>query len=224
MSDYSFADVSRREKCRYYIAEVLRLLPCYQIRFALRGVNIQSWMWPFVANAIEWGAWCNVEFGNGDGFDFDTMTFHFDRFYPSRPTVVHEATHCLIWATHKGKKIKTETHEAAAYLAEKLFTLNSKDHYDLDLSGQPHLERSRLSELAQFVKKGTKDGKPNVRCDDVPALLNEVITAVRTDARAQDPDEVRVQGGVGEVVGLDKDGNPIRDKDGNPIRQLWKGA
>jgi hypothetical protein len=181
------------EKMRYWIPYILRLAACFKIHFKLLNVDIHSWMWPFMANAIEYGTWCKVEIGGGNGFDGSERTFHFADEHPRPWEVVHEATHALIWVTHKGQDIRTGTHEAAAYLAETLFTI-----YDMepegshDWSTQPRLE-GPMTVLANAVVAGSKQGS-HVVCS--PPLVHNIIAVLRHNARGQDLDEVKHQYGI----------------------------
>jgi hypothetical protein len=99
----------------------------------------------------------------------------------------------LIWATHVGQTIQTVVHEAAAYLAEKLFTLYSGESDNL--SNQPHLARP-LAQLAEFVKVNTKDGKANVVCP--PALVGQVIAILSGNRSVQNMNQGIRQTGIGE--------------------------
>ena len=189
----SVEDMLKGEKLRYRMANTLRLPACFTIRFRLLNANIEQYMWPYMAGAMETGTWCKVRVGDGDDCDPANRTFHFSSENPEPYEIVHEATHMLIWATHVGQTIQTVVHEAAAYLAEKLFTLYSGESDNL--SNQPHLARP-LAQLAEFVKVNTKDGKANVVCP--PALVGQVIAILSGNRTAQNMNQGIRQTGIGE--------------------------
>ena len=179
----SFEDVCKREELRYRIVRILRSQECFKIRFKLVNVSIEPWMWPGLANAIETGTWCKVRIGDGDDFDFPN-TFHFATARPERFEIVHEVTHMMIWATHVGKTIQTGVHEAAAYLAEALFTLYSGDQDNLNT--QPHLAYP-LFQLATSVKNNTRIGRPSVVCDPTSVMnIIAILTSLLHFLTAQE--------------------------------------
>jgi hypothetical protein len=190
---YSFEDVVKQTKLRYRMVRILRTQACFRIRFRMLNVGIDSYMWPGLATAIENGTWCNVFIGDGNDCDPANKSFYFSSENPRRFEIVHEATHMLIWATHVGAIITTGVHEAAAYLAECLFTLYFGDKEDL--STQPHLAPP-LFELATFVKDHTRDGKPSVVCN--PASVNNIIAILSSNKSTQDMNQGIRQTGIGE--------------------------
>jgi hypothetical protein len=66
-----------------------------------------------------------ITFGNNPGYFHETKE-HIIEENAHPASIVHESTHILINATHQGQVINQGYHEAAAYLAESLWALNSK--------------------------------------------------------------------------------------------------
>jgi hypothetical protein len=105
-------------------------------------------MYPYIGNAI---ALDNVHLDIGDGHSYDphNNTITFDSLGVNETTIVHEATHALIDATHRGQSFTTGVHETTAYLAETIYALNVNDtRHQIDV---PHVQ-GRLESLAGSIR------------------------------------------------------------------------
>jgi hypothetical protein len=95
---------------------------CNQIRFKLDNVRIQSFMFGYIGTAIGMGR-IKFRVGGGNGYDHKSNTmFLMSEDVPSNE-IVHEATHAIIDATNPGLTITKGTGEAAAYLAETVYSI-----------------------------------------------------------------------------------------------------
>lgn len=136
-----------KRQLRSRMARVLRSKACFAIRFRLDNVGIQTYMYSYIADAIVDNR-VHVEIGDGHHYDYHPNTITFDSLDVEPATIVHEATHAVIDATHSGKNITNGAHEASAYLAEALYDMNVDDDINVDI---PHLARP-LYLLARQVK------------------------------------------------------------------------
>ncbi len=64
-----------------------------------------------------------VIIGDGNAYYRSSNTLKFDAYDVKSHAIVHEATHAVIDATHKGVTITIGTGEAAAYLAEMIYAI-----------------------------------------------------------------------------------------------------
>jgi hypothetical protein len=81
-------------------------------------------MYSYITDAIAQGR-ISAVVGNGSGYD-DLQNPHavvLPSADPAPRPIVHEATHAVIDATHKGQKILKGDNEAAAFLAESVYGL-----------------------------------------------------------------------------------------------------
>ncbi len=142
------SDAIDDEKLRWRMSRVLHSRECRAIRFKLDNVAIQTYMYAYIGDAITDHV-VNVNANaSGRGYDHrsNTITFTSHDIFPA--AIVHEATHAIIDATHQGKNISKGTHEAAAYLAETLYSMNcGDDDASVDV---PHLD-APLAQLANKV-------------------------------------------------------------------------
>ena len=129
----------------------LRSKECRAIRFRMENIGIQTFMYSYIVDAIGNGR-ISLTIGNGDHYD-DTTTPHsftFNSDDPPARTIVHEATHAVIDATHKGQKMARGTNEAAAFLAESVYGLYTGESMAGQFPG--HFART-LNRLAEDVHK-----------------------------------------------------------------------
>lgn len=106
------------------IERTLKSRECFAIRFQLENIGIQTFMYSFIAQAILDDR-IHATIGDGNHYD-DTTNPHTLTLLTADPpghTIVHEATHAVIDATHKGRKISRGANEAAAFLAEAIYAM-----------------------------------------------------------------------------------------------------
>jgi hypothetical protein len=121
------------EHIRYRAQSILRSATCRKIRFKLDTVNIQTYMYAYIGDAIV-NRRINVDLG-GRSYDPDANLLRYDSVNEEPKAIVHEATHAAINATHAGMKLTKATHEAAAYLAESMYEMLSGREAATDVSG-----------------------------------------------------------------------------------------
>src|SRR6478735_6077685 len=106
------------------VDRTLKSKECFAIRFRLDNIGIQTYMYMYIVQAIRENR-IHLEIGDGDHYD-DTTNPHTltlgSADVPAR-TIVHEATHAVIDATHKGQKLSRGSNEVAAFLAESIYGL-----------------------------------------------------------------------------------------------------
>ncbi len=138
---------------------ILRSQVCQKIRFKLANVQIQTFMYGYIGSAIADDR-VHLRVGNGHNYNPASNTITFDSEEPDAATIVHEATHAVIDATHVGKTITTGVHETSAYLAETMYTLlTGKDPF-LDV---PHLTHP-VAQLARSVIAFNKKSNGVYQC------------------------------------------------------------
>jgi hypothetical protein len=179
---------------RSRVLSVLRTKECLQIRFRIGDVHIERFMYLYLAGAITDN---HVQLTVGDGHNYDdtTNTITYDSDSPDRPTIVHEATHAVIDGTHKGKIITKGNHEAAAYLAEALFSLYSGDDDNVNYS-VPHLAPP-LFDLARRVQAFNEQNPSGLfRCPT--GDLMELVAIMSAAPYAGNMSSARTMGGWGD--------------------------
>lgn len=106
-------------------------------------------MYLYIAQVIREGRYIQTTIGNGSGYD-DTSNLHrliFPSESPAARTIVHESTHAVIDATHKGKQIVKGVNEAAAFLAEAIYGMYTGESMD----GYPGYFAHAVHRLAEQV-------------------------------------------------------------------------
>jgi hypothetical protein len=110
---------------RSRIGHVLATPACSWIRFRLANIYIGPFMYHYIAQVIMNGdsnpkLMVKLVVDSDRVYDHTTNTLHMSDACPDAG-VVHESTHIVINATHKGQTILRKNHEAAAYLAETVW-------------------------------------------------------------------------------------------------------
>jgi hypothetical protein len=113
---------------RSKVGRVLTTGACSLIRFRLANIYIGPFMYNYIAGVIMNGdsnpkLKINLRIDSDRGYDHATNTLILNDGCPDA-AFVHESTHALINATHKGQTIWRKNHEAAAYLAEAIWSKN----------------------------------------------------------------------------------------------------
>jgi len=140
--------MSSQAKLLRKIETVLKSRECFAIRFRIENVAIQTHMYQYIVQAIHDNR-IRAQVGSGDGYD-DTVNPHTLTLSSDDPpprTVVHEATHAVIDATHKGQRIVKSTNEIAAFLAESVYGVIASD----PMTSYPHYFVRPLRQLADQV-------------------------------------------------------------------------
>jgi hypothetical protein len=107
------------------IVDVLKWTQCGSIRFRSEMVTIQSYMYIHISNAVREGSiTVRVNPDTVPYFDPDRRVMSLPKADAEPSVIVHEATHAAIFTTHVGMALDVVTHEAAAYLAEAVFSMN----------------------------------------------------------------------------------------------------
>jgi hypothetical protein len=116
---------------------ILTSTTCQQIRFKMENIVIQWGMYGYIAGRIDTGH-VRVEIGNANfgviAPDRHTYILTVEADVPAQ-TIVHEATHAVIWATQTGLTLTKEAHEAAAYLADSMYGLLTGDGVNTQVAG-----------------------------------------------------------------------------------------
>ena len=94
----------------------------YSIRFKLENIRIQALQFGYIGDLISRGK-INIRIGSGNGYDHRSNTLIFYDVDVEAHVIVHEATHAAIDATHQGVTITKGHGEAAAYLAEMIYSI-----------------------------------------------------------------------------------------------------
>jgi hypothetical protein len=176
-------------KIRTRIGQVLKTNACSQIRFRLANISIGRFMFNYIAGMIENGS---VNIGEGDTphYDIDSNTLLISG-GATEAEIVHESTHIVINATHKGMIIRRGDHETAAYLAAALWALNSDNEIAVDV---PHMDVwvRRLANKVLAYNKANLSG--TFSCN--PADYLHIQTLMRDSRNGTDIDERREQKGL----------------------------
>lgn len=131
------------------VQRTLRSKECFAIRFQLDNIRIQTYMYSYIVQAIVANQ-IRVRVGDGNHYDDRTNphTLTLESGDPPSRTIVHEATHAVIDATHKGQKHSRGANEAAAFLAEAIYGLYTGESMGQEFPG--HFART-LYQLAEKV-------------------------------------------------------------------------
>ena len=136
-----------RDQLHSRVLNVIRTKECLQIRFRIGNVAIERYMYLYLAGAIQDDK-VTVCVGDGHSYNDSSNTIMLNSSDADRVAIVHEATHAVIDGTHRGTTITRGNHEAAAYLAEALFSLYSGDDDNVNYS-VPHLAPPLLTRKIQ---------------------------------------------------------------------------
>lgn len=105
---------------------ILRKPACNSIRFRLDNVTLHTFMYGYIGHAIANDrVHIRIDGNRGDSYDPGNDTITFGSTDIPDYTIVHEATHAIIDATHSGKTVTVAAGEAVAYVAESLYALNA---------------------------------------------------------------------------------------------------
>lgn len=122
MSD---SEWTQERKLTNRIVDVLHWKQCTSIRFQLEMVTIQSFMYLHIANAVREGSiTVKIDPARVPHYDPDAAVISMPKADVEPYVIVHEATHAVIFTTHREMVLNIVTHEAAAYLAEAVFSMN----------------------------------------------------------------------------------------------------
>lgn len=179
---------------RLRAARILKSQACLDIRFQLDKVGIQTFMYSYIGSAISDDK-VHLNIGTGHNYNPATNTITFNAIDVDAPTIVHEATHAIIDATHVGQKFTTGVHEAAAYLAETVYALNA--NYGSHQIDVPHLAPS-LYDLARRIKAFNSQNKSGLFV--CPASDTFSIIAILGNSKlGMDVDHTEVMDGINEA-------------------------
>ena len=106
-----------------------------------------------------------VVVGSGNGYDNTTTprTLTFASADPQPGTIVHEATHAVIDATHKGQTIQKGANEAAAFLAEAVYELLADESW-LGTSTPHYFARAFYKLAKNAINHNSNDSLPRFVC------------------------------------------------------------
>src|SRR5262249_20158648 len=146
-------------------------------------------MYNYIAGMIENGS-VNINEGDTPRYDIDTNTLTISG-GATEAEIVHESTHILINATHKGKIIRRGDHETAAYLASALWALYSDNEIAVDV---PHMDVQvrRLAKKVMAFNNANRSGVYD--CD--PADYMYIQSLMQNSANGTDINERREQRGL----------------------------
>jgi hypothetical protein len=130
-------------------------------------IHIGSFMYNYIAQVFL-DKRIIIKFGDSPSFNNVTRELEIQE-DPNDATIVHESTHILIDGCHLGKSITRGEHEAAAYLAESLWALNSNNDNSID---DIHL-RIQCSKLAHKAKEYNSSHSDAYMCD--PADIQYIV-------------------------------------------------
>jgi hypothetical protein len=185
---------SEISQLRARAGRVLKSQACLDIRFRFPfdGILIQRFMYTYVGQAIM-DDLVHLDFSNNPGYDPDLKTFFLEGPDVGTATIVHEATHIIINATHVGKVITKGAHEMAGYLAETLWALNSDNEISVDVP----VIRTPLRRLAlkiQAYNSGNKSGSFPCPPDDT----NHIKALLKNSGLGMEADRKYLQTGIGD--------------------------
>lgn len=186
---------SEREQLIQKIDRTLKSRECYAIRFQLENIGIQTYMYSFIAQAIHEDR-IHAQVGSGDNYNPltnpSTLTFSFAD--PPGRTIVHESTHAVIEATHKGRKIARAANEAAAFLAESIYGLYTGE----SMEGYPGYFAPPFFQLAEKVHEFNLNHRSGLFVcppEDVANLKRLISTLPYSYGSATQVDTIR---GIGD--------------------------
>jgi hypothetical protein len=184
---------TQERKLTNRIVDVLKWTQCASIRFKLELVGIQSFMYLHTSNAVREGAiTVQVNPNSSPYFDPDARLMSLPKADPEPNVIVHEATHALILTTHVGKVLSVITHEAAAYLAEAVFSMNLGNKPQLGHLPGVYNAAYRLAALVKYHNDRNSSGM-----FECPAgLVGELKDALRKSPLRQGWDDRYWQGGL----------------------------
>jgi hypothetical protein len=133
------------------VGRILKSNECLAIRFKLENISIHTFTYMYIAQVMLEGRLIRVVVGSGNGYDNKTTprTLTFASADPPPRDIVHEATHAVIDATHKGKTIQKGANEAAAFLAEAVYGLSTGESMG---PAYPHYFARACRQLAEQVR------------------------------------------------------------------------
>lgn len=140
--------MASEDTLRSKVSEILNSPACLRIRFRVDAVGIQTYMYSYIAQAVRENRVHIVIHNdkNPDGQKIskpertaeynpktNTLLFRSADIYKDadgKATIVHEATHAVIDATHANGTVRSGQNELAAYLAQMLYSMYSNDKYN----------------------------------------------------------------------------------------------
>jgi hypothetical protein len=125
-------------------------------------------------------------------FDPDTRVMSLPKADPEPNVIVHEATHAVIFTTHVGKVLNVVTHEAAAYLAEAVFSMNLGNKPQFGYLPGVYNVASKLAALVKFHNDRNASGM----CECPLGLVWAMKDALRDTPLRQPWDDRYWQGGL----------------------------
>jgi hypothetical protein len=163
-----------------------------EIRSRISGVlniYIGRFMYNYIAGMIENGS-VNISEGDTLRYDIDSNTLTISA-GATEAEIVHESTHILINATHKGKIIRRGDHETAVYLAAALWALYSKNEIAVDVPLMD-VQVRRLAKAVVAFNSANPSGA--FYCD--PADCQYIQALMQSSANGTDINERREQRGL----------------------------
>jgi hypothetical protein len=174
---------------RARIGRVLKTNACSQIRFRLANIYIGRFMFNYIAGMIENGS-VNITTGDTAYYDVDTNTLKISA-SSTEAEIVHETTHILINATHKGATIRRGDHETAAYLSAALWALYSDNEIAVDV---PHMDVHVRRLANKILAFNTANRSGTYDCAPADYLL--IQSLMQASANGTDVNERKVQPGL----------------------------
>jgi hypothetical protein len=188
------SDAIDDEKLRWRMSRVLHSKECRAIRFKLDNVVIQTYMYAYIGDAIT-DRLVNINpNSSGHAYDPKSNTIIVDSHDVAPAVIVHEATHAVIDATHQGKNISVGTHEAAAYLAETLYSMYCHD--DDASVDVPHLDRPLILLARKVNSFNASHPSGSFLCPDSDVLYIKAI--IRSSGLRSNVDRVDTMDGIGK--------------------------
>ena len=147
------------------VGRILKSNECLAIRFKLENISIHTFTYMYIAQVMLEGRLIRVVVGSGNGYDNTTTprTLTFASADPQPGTIVHEATHAVIDATHKGQTIQKGANEAAAFLAEAVYELLADESW-LGTSTPHYFARAFYKLAKNAINHNSNDSLPRFVC------------------------------------------------------------
>ncbi|MBR1155223.1 hypothetical protein [Bradyrhizobium sp. JYMT SZCCT0428] len=144
---------------------------CNNIRFKLDNVQIRSFMFGYIGDAIARNR-VHIKAEGFNGYDHESDTIFLVSPDVRPHELVHEATHAVIDATNRGLVISKGPGEAAAYLAETVYSIVTQGEANsLDV---PHLTPP-VASLARRLIEYNKDPRRTFTCPASDVTLIKAI-------------------------------------------------
>jgi hypothetical protein len=184
------------QRLRVRMSHVLASPKCAYIRFVLGPIQIQSFMFNYIAQAILDDA-VHLIIGDpdrGQSYDHRNDTIYYDDLGPNDDAIVHESTHAIIDATNPGLGVSVAIGEAAAYLAEAIFAINDDNRFGTILD--PHL--ATVCHMIAVEAVAYNDKNPGGVYQVSPQQI--LWMQSKMDSTRQSMDTVWVQNGLEQYI------------------------